>query len=112
MALFRKKPVVIEAWCNTDEPRHRSNMPSWLRSGVAQGLIQFSGVYRGHATIKTLEGTMIADYGDWIIRGIRGELYPIKPDIFAATYEPAEPPSDQSESNQPETVPASRTFEA
>ena len=39
--------------------------------------------------IKTLEGTMRAMPEDWIIRGIRGEFYPCKPDIFAATYEPA-----------------------
>ncbi len=41
-------------------------------------------------TIKTLEGDMRADMDDWIIRGVMGELYPCKPDIFAATYEPAE----------------------
>jgi hypothetical protein len=38
--------------------------------------------------IETLEGTMKADNGDWIIRGVKGELYPCKPDIFEATYEP------------------------
>ena len=43
--------------------------------------------------IKTLEGTMRVDLGDWIIRGIAGEFYPCKPDIFAATYEPVEEPS-------------------
>lgn len=41
-----------------------------------------------HLTIKTLEGVMRADPGDWIIRGIKGEIYPCKPDIFEATYEP------------------------
>lgn len=41
------------------------------------------------AIISTLEGTMTASNGDWIIRGVKGELYPCKPDIFAATYEPA-----------------------
>lgn len=40
--------------------------------------------------VETLEGTMTADLGDWIIRGVQGELYPCKPDIFAATYEPAD----------------------
>lgn len=39
--------------------------------------------------IETLEGTMTARPGDWIIRGVKGEIYPCKPDIFAATYEPA-----------------------
>ena len=40
-------------------------------------------------SILTLEGVVIAQPGDWIIRGVKGELYPCKPDIFAATYEPA-----------------------
>lgn len=40
--------------------------------------------------IETLEGTMRADYLDWIIKGVKGEFYPCKPDIFEATYEPAE----------------------
>lgn len=38
--------------------------------------------------IKTLEGVMTADKGDWIIKGVKGEFYPCKPDIFEATYEP------------------------
>lgn len=42
--------------------------------------------------IETLEGVMTADVGDWIIRGVAGEFYPCKPDIFAATYVPAEKP--------------------
>ena len=40
--------------------------------------------------IPTLEGTMRAEIGDWIIRGVKGEFYPCKPDIFEATYEPAD----------------------
>jgi hypothetical protein len=40
--------------------------------------------------IPTLEGTMLATVGDWIIRGVKGEFYPCKPDIFALTYEPAD----------------------
>jgi hypothetical protein len=40
--------------------------------------------------IPTLEGLMVGIEGDWIIRGVKGELYPCKPDIFAATYEPVE----------------------
>lgn len=42
------------------------------------------------AHISTLEGVMRADVGDWIIRGVKGERYPCKPDIFAATYEAVE----------------------
>ena len=42
--------------------------------------------------IVTLEGDMLVGEGDWIIRGVKGEFYPCKPDIFAMTYEPAEAP--------------------
>jgi hypothetical protein len=41
-----------------------------------------------HHYIKTLEGQMAVSNGDWIIKGVKGELYPCKPDIFAATYDP------------------------
>lgn len=47
------------------------------------------GMHPGIA-IHTLEGTMVASLGDWIIRGVQGEFYPCKPGIFAATYEPVE----------------------
>lgn len=61
MPKFRKKPVVIEA----------------VRTETM-------------VSIETLEGVMTANPGDWIITGIKGERYPCKPDIFAATYEPVE----------------------
>ena len=41
--------------------------------------------------VETLEGVMVANKGDWIIKGVQGEIYPCKPDIFEQTYEPAEP---------------------
>jgi hypothetical protein len=79
---YRKKPVVIEAfkWM-TDV------VPQWWKD--AKGIeIEVSS---GCAFIPTLEGVMHrADAGDWIIQGVKGELYPCKPDIFAATYEPVE----------------------
>jgi len=43
-----------------------------------------------YAVIYTLEGTMTADYGDYIIQGVNGEIYPCKPDIFEQTYEKLE----------------------
>jgi len=46
-----------------------------------------------HIVIETLEGTMRAEVGDWIVRGVKGEFYPCKPDVFAETYEVIEPPS-------------------
>lgn len=90
MAKYRKKPVVIEAWCNTEESRQRSQIPHWLIDAGKYGKVMWSGANRGAITIKTLEGDMRADYGDWIICGVAGEIYPCKPDIFSATYEPAE----------------------
>ena len=83
MAKFRKKPVVIEAVQITnatfDAPHPN---PEHI-----QGLI-YDPVQRA-VFIKTLEGEMRGDLGDWIITGVKGERYPCKPDIFQATYEPA-----------------------
>lgn len=83
---FRKKPVVIEAARCRDLVANRdwSALPSWIRKSYDEGGIVFAS---DHIAITTLEGTMRADMDDWIIRGVKGELYPCKPDIFAATYE-------------------------
>jgi len=83
---FRKKPVVIEAWCMvTSEP-----MPDWLSEALCSGSVWYQGGDTPYHTIKTLEGEMRAALGDWIIRGVKGEIYPCKPDIFVATYEAVE----------------------
>ncbi|MBN9034978.1 MAG: hypothetical protein J0H53_02820 [Rhizobiales bacterium] len=88
---FRKRPVVIEAHKLGDD-----GWPDAIWQGVMDNRIVLyldrDGLKRvtGHAVIKTLEGEMRADVGDWIIRGVKGELYPCKPDIFAATYEAVE----------------------
>lgn len=84
---FRKKPVEIEAmqfspengadlarWCGG---RYKADAKPSDPSDVAHRLL-----------IPTLEGTMTAQPGDWIIKGVKGEFYPCKPDIFDATYEP------------------------
>lgn len=82
---FRKKPVVIEAvqWTENNE----SEVTAFLKMGEFSSAGYVKGRY---VEIGTLEGTMIASPGDWIIKGVKGEYYPCKPDIFAATYEPAE----------------------
>lgn len=77
---YRKKPVVIDALRNDCDPETHDTL---MRMGC-QFEVQGSAIL-----ITTLEGTMRADRGDWIIRGVKGEFYPCKPDIFAATYEPA-----------------------
>lgn len=54
-----------------------------------RGLANAAHAQQGAISIGTLEGVMTATAGDWIIKGVKGEFYPCKPDIFAATYEPA-----------------------
>lgn len=86
MARYRKKPVVIEAF------RFGFDKPDlWWKDAVDAGLARVVTPVAAprYASIKTLEGTMTAQPGDWIIWGVKGELYPCKPDIFDATYEPA-----------------------
>ena len=84
---FRKKPVVIEAWHFADM-RAPDDLPEWLlRCGVEDCLVTYWNITIPYILIKTLEGEMRADVGDWIIKGVKGEIYPCKPDIFEATYE-------------------------
>lgn len=109
MAKFRKKPVVIEAVCwngqdvgLTDKPFMDSGAKLWkpdwlppvaeLPDDVAAVSPAPGQVFRSGDTliIGTLEGPHCASPGDWIIRGVKGELYPCKPDIFAMTYEPVD----------------------
>ena len=88
---FRKKPVVIEAVC-FDSEMLAGVVPDWFAEALDAGNIEYD-VESGWLDvlfISTLEGCMQADFGDWIIRGVKGELYPCKPDIFEATYEVAE----------------------
>lgn len=87
MPQFRKKPVVIEAFCLGVD-----YIPDWFMDRVSTNEIILRGERKDlrHAEIRTLEGTMRADRGDYVIRGVQGEIYPCKPSIFAATYEPAE----------------------
>ena len=89
MPQYRKKPVVIDAFLWSGQP---GPMPDWLltacRGNATVLICSNGGDLPAYAEIKTLEGTMRANPGDWIIRGVQGELYPCKPDIFEATYEP------------------------
>ena len=86
----RKKPVEIEAKQWNGSEGWAQAIVAWIeRSGEheAQHLTEPNG-WDNAIAIKTLEGTMHAQPGDWIIRGVQGEFYPCKPDIFEATYEP------------------------
>lgn len=97
MGKYRKKPVVIDAFRMGIDPR-----PDWFQDKVTTNeIITFSldeedmsndignpfEFKRTYCVINTLEGKMKGDYGDYIIQGVQGEIYPCKPDIFEMTYE-------------------------
>lgn len=81
---YRKKPIVIEAikWDS-------SNLLAWL-STFKDGHEKVEVKNINEIIVHTLEGDMLANVGDYIIRGIKGEFYPCKADIFEATYEKVE----------------------
>jgi hypothetical protein len=94
MPMFRKKPVVIEAmqWTGknlravktfTDGPPNTRSMHSGMRWMEYEDLVKSDGLM-----IHTLEGQLKASIGDWIIKGTRGEHWPVRSDIFNETYEP------------------------
>jgi len=98
---YRKKPVVIEAFQMTKERRwDNSEWPNWLHEAWQKDPSEGAVWIDPDATMiadgresadelvcGTLEGVHRIDFGDWIIQGVQGELYPCKPDIFEATYE-------------------------
>jgi len=84
MAKYRKKPVVIEAFQFAGGATEPGWPLGWLSADHA-----FSDD-GAQVHILTLEGTMSGDKGDYIIKGVQGEFYPCKPDIFAETYDPAD----------------------
>lgn len=86
MPLFRKKPVVIEA--KQFSGTNQSAILGWCRPGLSEAALNAAQVMGLPVIIPTMEGEMEASAGDWIIKGIKGEFYPCKPDVFAATYEP------------------------
>ena len=88
---YRKRPVVIDAVQFLD-----------THDGVAEVLSFYPGIAgpfaeAGHHRfeIVTLEGKMRVGPGDWVVRGVKGEYYPVKPDIFDQTYEPVEQPKEE-----------------
>jgi hypothetical protein len=84
MPKFRKRPVEIEAW-QWDGHSTSPQRPEWLRdNGRVRASHSEETLY-----IRTLEGEMMASKGDWIIRGVKGEIYPCKPDVFESTYDPS-----------------------
>jgi len=86
---FRKKPVVIEAikWDGTLFTLKQLQSMGMETTSYEADYFRLNGI--SGLVIKTLEGQHIADFGDWIIKGVQGEFYPCKPDIFEQTHEPA-----------------------
>ena len=99
MSKYRKKPVVIEAFkLGVDY------IPDWFIDAVTANEVVLHGTSSGfyhaadtNADIHTLEGWHHANYGDYIIRGVKGELYPCKADIFDMTYEVADEPKTNAD---------------
>jgi hypothetical protein len=85
MGMYRKKPVVIEAiqWDGNNQGKIADFMKVMIRTKTSPE----EGNPSGKITIETLEGDMTASIGDFIIKGVQGEFYPCKPDIFEKTYE-------------------------
>lgn len=94
MAKYRKKPVEIEAFQYAGHLRDSSGrlcVPEWAIEAFENGTLMFMSLSPLHPPcdlyVRTLEGDMHARVGDYIIKGVNGELYPCKPDIFEKTYE-------------------------
>ena len=90
MDKFRKKPVVIEAIQFNTNNEPDNGLMDYICSLINMGKSEGERHAWHNATeifIETLEGTMKANANDWIIKGIEGEFYPCKPDIFEKTYE-------------------------
>lgn len=94
---YRKKPVVIEAFRYDGDFIDRSGnyyIPGWAIEAHQDGSLYFAEDHQNglpyELFVKTLEGTMAVSVGDYIIRGVKGEIYPCKPDIFKATYDTVE----------------------
>lgn len=98
MPRFVKKPVEVEAVQWTGQPDSAYEIGLFMGATEEKPLIHTPSAdaeWQGTLTIPTLEGDMTASVGDWIIKGVAGEFYPCKPDIFEATYEPVERPLEE-----------------
>jgi hypothetical protein len=85
--LYRKRPVTVEARQLIDDLASHASIAAWIEAGSGHAEIPFA---EPCLYIETLEGRMRAGIGDWVIKGVKGEFYPCKDDIFEATYEPAD----------------------
>jgi len=90
MSKFRKRPIVIEAMELGHSPASLAEICEWAERHGAVLSADHDGKENHCLCIQTLEGVMIARVGDWVIKGVKGEFYPCRDDIFQATYEAVE----------------------
>ncbi len=88
---YRKKPVIIEAMLfetnNEPDNKNMNEIMDWANKGQDRPNVTHN---QTEILVRTLEGLMTAQVGDYIIKGVKGEFYPCKPDIFEMTYEKVE----------------------
>lgn len=83
MSLYIKKPVVVESYQITDNKNEFMNIIQWMGAENVDGW----DVLPSRLYIKTLEGVMLAKTGDYVVKGVRGEFWAVRQDIFEETYE-------------------------
>jgi hypothetical protein len=92
---YRKKPAVVEAFQMTETHRwDNRDWPNWLHEAWNKDYTETGAFWcapDGQLIVNTLNGMVTVAFDEWIVRGVEGELYPCKPEIFEQTYELAEP---------------------
>jgi hypothetical protein len=99
MAKYRKRPLKVEAIKivgvsgdheDCEIAIEGDSRALWFQQALEKGVGEVGGlwVFHNRLCVGTLEGTMRADVGDFLVRGIAGEIYPVKPEVFEQTYEP------------------------
>lgn len=96
MPFFTKKAVTIEAILATGTPESNLEIVEWVRGSETPAVVGKNVDGNWQLVIATLEGAHIVTPGDWVIKGVAGEFYPCKPDIFKMTYNPAWPDDEQA----------------
>lgn len=92
MGIYKHKPVVVEAWqVGSDEEQ-----PGWLKAAIDRHDVEIPAG-KNYWVVDTLEGTSIASHGDYIIQGVKGELYPCKPDVIDQLYDRVTPRASWTE---------------
>lgn len=99
MSKFRKRLIEIDAMQWTEDVSMRE------LTDFTNGLVQLNDADREFLVYDRLHDTWISfEYGDWIIKGVQGEFYPCKPDVFTATYTPTDTMADQSDTSPADTT--------